>query len=65
MISPEAHWLAAASKIAKVVGVSRNVVVGIAYRNRNLFPGREALKSAQAKAPPGTARKDGNAGAPR
>jgi len=34
-----------ASQIAKRFGVSRNVIVGIAYRNRKLFPQREERKS--------------------
>ncbi|EHK78058.1 GcrA cell cycle regulator [Sinorhizobium meliloti CCNWSX0020] len=34
-----------ASQIAKRFGVSRNVIVGLAYRNRKLFPQREERKT--------------------
>ncbi len=46
-----------ASQIAKRFGVSRNVIVGLAFRNRSLFPWRgDAGKKARAPGPAKTAR---------
>ncbi|APG91132.1 GcrA family cell cycle regulator [Sinorhizobium americanum] len=45
-----------ASKIAKALGGSRNVFVGIAYRNRDLFPKRTKRKL-QVRAPAPRVRK--------
>lgn len=46
-----------ASQIAKRFGVSRNVIVGLAFRNRSLFPWRgDAGKKTRAPGPAKTAR---------
>ncbi|MDW9816706.1 GcrA family cell cycle regulator [Sinorhizobium meliloti] len=46
-----------ASQIAKRFGVSRNVIVGLAFRNRSLFPWRgDAGKKTSAPGPAKTAR---------
>jgi len=41
-----------ASQIASKFGVSRNVVIGIAYRNRDRFPPRQKRKVARIKREP-------------
>jgi GcrA cell cycle regulator len=46
-----------ASQIASRFGVSRNVIVGLAYRNRDQFPARKKRKLAQVRREPPRARK--------
>jgi GcrA cell cycle regulator len=46
-----------ASQIASKFGVSRNVVIGIAYRNRDRFPPRQKRKLAPVRREPPRSRK--------